>query len=266
MKSKKEITLDKKILNIVSGKTKELIKRLLNDKEIEYMQDYANSVSITRLHYNDHGPVHMRKVLLNALILMNVLKDSNIKLNLENEGNGDYEDSVIAVTIAAFLHDIGMSVARDNHEISGIILAMPVIERLLNDVYGNDLAKIIIIRSLIAECIMGHMGTQKIHSLEAGILLIADGCDMEKGRARIPMIISTESRIGDIHKYSSSAIEKVVIERGSDKPIKITVKMSESVGFFQVEEVLLTKINSSPVKEHIELYAGIENKKLKRYV
>ena len=32
--------------------------------------------------------------------------------------------------------------------------------------------------------------------------------------------------------------------------------MSESVGFFQVEEVLITKINSSPIKDYIELYAG----------
>ena len=60
---------------------------------------------------------------------------------------------------------------------------------------------------------MGHMTHHAISSLEAGIILVADGCDMEKGRSRIPLLISNESRVGDIHKYSSSSVEKVTIER-----------------------------------------------------
>ena len=37
--------------------------------------------------------------------------------------------------------------------------------------------------------------------------------------------------MGDIHKYSSSAIETVSIEKGEEKPLKITVEMTASVGF-----------------------------------
>jgi hypothetical protein len=89
---------------------------------------------------------------------------------------------------------------------------------------------------------------------------------MEKGRARIPMMIATESRVGDIHKYSASAIEEVRIEKGEERPIRITIEMKDTVGFFQVEEVLFRKINSSPVKPLIELYAGVIGKKMKRYL
>ena len=43
------------------------------------------------------------------------------------------------------------------------------------------------VRSLAMEGIIGHIGTHKIHSLEAGIILIADGCDMTKSKAHIPL-------------------------------------------------------------------------------
>lgn len=266
MKSKKELNIDRKILRMLDGKTLEVAKMLLADKEIEYLQDYSNNVSIKRLGYNDHGPVHMRKVLMNALIIVDLLSRAGIKLNLEDEGIGSIEDSKIAVLIGAFLHDSGMSVGRENHEISGVLISMPIIERILEQVYKENLEKKVILKSLIMECMMGHMGTQRIHSLEAGIILIADGCDMERGRARIPMILSRESKVGDIHKYSSSAIESVRIEAGSDKPVRITVIMSESVGFFQVEEILLTKINSSPIKPYIELFAGVVDSEMKQYL
>ena len=42
------------------------------------------------------------------------------------------------------------------------------------------------------------MATHPIHSVEAGIILIADGCDMTKGRARIPLEIPSKPTEGDI--------------------------------------------------------------------
>ena len=110
------------------------------------------------------------------------------------------------------------------------------------------------------------MGSQRIHSLEAGVILVADGCDMTKGRARIPMSLNTTPRIGDIHKYSANSIEKVDIRAGAEKPILIDVAMSGDVGFFQIEEVLIPKIDSSPAKPHVELYAGVVDQPRKRYL
>lgn len=251
---------------MLTGRARKTAHTMMNDPEIHFLQDYANTVSIKRLGYNDHGPVHMRKVLINALIMSDLLHKRGIKLNLEGEEIGTLEDSTVALIVAALLHDVGMSVGRERHEHTGANLALPVIERILESIYGDDLEKRVIIRSMAVEGIVGHMATQKIHSLEAGLILIADGLDMEKGRARIPMLITTESRVGDIHKYSAAAIERVSIKEGSEKPVRITVDMSAEVGFFQIEEVLFTKVNSSPIKPYIELFARVVGGDTKQYL
>ena len=98
------------------------------------------------------------------------------------------------------------------------------------------------------------------------LILIADGCDMTKGRARIPMEMNSKPSVGDIHKYSANSIEKVKILQGKEKPIKIEVHMSADVGFFQIEEVLLQKINNSPAKNLVELFAGVEGQDEKQYL
>ncbi|MEA3475269.1 MAG: phosphohydrolase [Candidatus Cloacimonadota bacterium] len=264
-KSKKQINLEAKILSKLSGKSASVASLIFADKEIQTLQDYANIVSIKRLGFNDHGPVHMRKAALNSLLMFDLLHKAGIKFNLEKEGIGTVEDSKIAVLIASLLHDIGMTASRDNHETLSVILALPIINRLLSKIY-NESGKIVIMQSLIIEGIIGHMATQKIHSLEAGLVLIGDGCDMEKGRARIPTLLSQSPRVGDIHKYSSSSIQKVSISSGDKKPIKIVVEMTQSVGFYQIEEVLFPKILSSPVKPYIELYGEVKDEKRLRYL
>jgi metal-dependent HD superfamily phosphatase/phosphodiesterase len=122
------------------------------------------------------------------------------------------------------------------------------------------------IRSLAQEAISGHMGNRAINSLEAGIVQVADGCDMKKGRARIPLALAGSPRMGDIHQYSANAIEELTIEAGKEKPISIRVNMSSEVGLFQVEEVLLNKIASGTAKSHIELYAILNGGEPKRYL
>jgi len=266
MKSPKQTGLEAQIRSRLDGIALKAADILLDDQEIQLLQEYANVVSIKRLGYNDHGPVHMRSVVLNALVMAQLMHEAGIPLSLEKDDAGTYQDSLVGLLLAGMLHDVGMTVGRADHEHAGAWLGLPIMDRVLQEVYGSDLGKKVVVRSLAVECIVGHMATQRIHSLEAGLLLIADGCDMEKGRARIPMMIATESRVGDIHKYSASAIEEVRIEKGAQKPIRITVLMKATVGFFQVEEVLLHKIDWSPAKPYLELYAGVIGKKLKCYL
>ncbi len=266
MKSPKQLGLEAEIRSRLDGVSRAAADILLDDPEVQHLQEYANVVSIKRLGYNDHGPVHMRTVVLNAIIMAQLMHEARIPLSLEKDDAGTFQDSLVALLLSGMLHDVGMSVGRDDHEHDGAWLALPIMDRVLQAVYGNDIAKKVVVRSLAVECIVGHMATQRIHSLEAGLLLISDGCDMEKGRARIPMMIATESRVGDIHKYSASAIEEVRIEKGEQRPIRVTVLMKATVGFFQVEEVLLHKIDWSPAKPFVELYAGVIGKKLKCYL
>lgn len=268
MKSVKELSLESKILKrLQSSKTcLELVNYLFADEELQEMQDYANNVSIKRLGYNDHGPVHMRQVAANAIKMLNILQSAGIKTSLEREETGTFEDSMCAVIIAGLMHDLGMMTGRQGHEEMSALLAQPIIERTLMHILPDDLHRRVIIKSLATEAIVGHMSSRKIHSVEAGIILIADGCDMTKGRARIPMTINKTPRVGDIHKYSANAINRIGIHHGERKPIRIDIEMSGDVGFFQIEEVLLTKIDSSPAKEYVELYAGVEGQEPKCYL
>ncbi len=268
MKSVKEISIESKILKRLENNHNclKLVNYLFADEELQEMQEYANNVSIKRLGFNDHGPVHMRQVAGNAIKMLNILQESGIKTSLETEETGTFEDSMCAVIIAGLMHDLGMMIGRQGHEDMSAILAQPLIDRALMHVYPEDLHKRVVIKSLATEAIVGHMSSHKIHSIEAGILLIADGCDMTKGRARIPLSINTTPKVGDIHKYSANAINRIGIHHGQKKPIKIEIEMSSDVGFFQIEEVLLTKINASPAKEYVELYAGVTGQEAKCYL
>ena len=271
MRSPKENSLDAKIIGALEGlnageKVLETAKLMVSDAEIQAAQEYANNVSIVRLGFNDHGPVHMRIVVLNAINMMGLLRQEGIKTSLETEDAGGFEDSLTAVILAAMLHDLGMCVGRQDHELHSSYLATPIIDRILLQVWPDDLHRKIMIRSLALEGISGHMGNRTIHSLEAGIVQIADGCDMTKGRARIPIAMGSSPRVGDIHQYSASSIEEVRLSKGEERPIRVQVFMSSEVGLFQVEEVLLTKIASSTAKGHIELYAQVRGGQPKRYL
>ena len=268
MKSVKEVATESKI----EGRLKNypqclaLVKYLFADPELQEMQEYANNVSIRRLGYNDHGPVHMRQEINNAIKMLNILHEFEIKTSLEQEEMGSFEDSMCAIILAGMMHDLGMAIGRQGHEEMSALLAQPIIDRALMTLFPNDLHKRVIIKSVATEAIVGHMSSRKIHSIEAGVLLIADGCDMTKGRARIPMSINTTPRVGDIHKYSANAINRISIHKGERKPIKIDIEMSGDVGFFQIEEVLLQKIEASPAKQFVELYAGVVGEDRKCYL
>ena len=268
MKSAKELSTETKILDKLKRfpQCYQLVKYLFEDEELQEMQEYANNVSIRRLGYNDHGPVHMRQVVGNSIKMLKILHECCIPTSLEKEEIGTFEDSMSAVIIAGLMHDLGMAIGRQGHEEMSALLAQPIIDRTLMHMFPNDLHKRVVIKAMATEAIAGHMATRKIHSVEAGIILIADGCDMTKGRARIPMAINTTPKVGDIHKYSANAIEKISIHKGDRRPIKIDVEMSGDVGFFQIEEVLLAKIDVSPAKQYVELFAGVVGQDKKCYL
>lgn len=264
-RSPKQRIVEEKILERLEGFPREFAERMFRDDVLQALQEYANGVSIARLGMNDHGPVHMRIATQNAIQIFRLLVEAGIEPNLVKENCGSTEDSLIAVMAGSFLHDLGMTIGRDHHELMSVVLAQPHITRLLEEFYPHPGHREIM-RSLITECIAGHMATQKISSLEAGIVLIADGCDMIGGRARIPMKIAKQAHVGDIHRYSAASITDVRITRGEERPVRVTVAMSESAGFFQIENVLMPKISASPAKAHIELFAVCDGMEPLRYL
>jgi metal-dependent HD superfamily phosphatase/phosphodiesterase len=278
MKSPKEISTENRILQLINeiidkdplkdDLPLKIYNELIANTEVKSIQDYANNVSIVRIGLNDHGPVHMKTVCKNALKMMIILMDAGIHTSLENEQAGTKADSISALILASMLHDSGMTIGRKDHELySGIISYSLITDILKNALPGDEnVMRRTVIRAMAMEGILGHMGTHPIHSIEAGLILIADGCDMTKGRARITLEIPTKPAEGDIHKYSANSIEKVKIIPGREKPIKIEIYMREEVGFFQVEEVLIPKIHSSTANHLIELEAGVINEDMKKYM
>ena len=117
MKSVKEVVTESKILDRLKNTPQclKLVQYLFEDAELQEMQEYANNVSIKRLGYNDHGPVHMRQVVGNAIKMLNILHGSGIQTSLEKEEIGTFEDSMSGVILAGMMHDLGMAIGRQGH-------------------------------------------------------------------------------------------------------------------------------------------------------
>lgn len=54
------------------------------------------------------------------------------------ERTGDEDDAYLIVLTAALLHDIGNQIHRENHNVSGVYLAIPLLNRLLPKVHGDQ--------------------------------------------------------------------------------------------------------------------------------
>ena len=150
MKSAKEISIETKLIERLKNYPvcSELVKFLLANEELQEMQDYANNVSIKRLGYNDHGPVHMRQVTANVIKMMKILHESGIKTSLETEEIGTFEDSLCGVVLAGLMHDLGMMIGRQGHEDMSVILALPLIDKTMAEIFPDDMHKRVVIKSL----------------------------------------------------------------------------------------------------------------------
>ncbi len=154
-------------------------------------------------------------------------------MNLEKEEAGTADDSLTAVILASLLHDLGMTIARESHELLSIQLAIPYIDAVLNNLLSeNEKMLKTAIRSLAIEGIFGHMATHKIHSLEAGLVLIGDGSDMEKGRARIPTMLSSKTRVRRYSQNFRFCNPKGEDFSGTGKAHQYHCGNDASVGFF----------------------------------
>jgi metal-dependent HD superfamily phosphatase/phosphodiesterase len=158
----------------------------------------------------------------------------------------------VVVVLASVMHDLGMSFVRKDHEVYSVPIAVRILDRILPQVYGTEEATIV--ASEVLHAVVSHHAVNEPLTIEAGVVKVADALDMEQGRARIPY----ETGRVDIHSFSAIAIEKVKIEEGSEKPIKINIEMSNPAGIFQVDNLLWTKIEGSGIEEYVRVEALIK--------
>lgn len=233
-------------------KAYQMFEYLINSPIVQSYLKSANRMAVSRLGYTDHGPTHAMVATWNALKAYEIL-DLTFKSNIEAEGIGDKDDTRMAILAATYLHDIGMVIHRQEHAQSSVQLARPILERKIHELY-SDLGTATDIMSSILHGIYSHDDNTQCLTLEAGCVKIGDGCDMTKGRTIIPY---SKGKV-DIHSISAMAIKNVLLSKGADKPLRITVAMDNPAGVFQVEVVLIKKLSTSGLHDQatVDVYVN----------
>jgi metal-dependent HD superfamily phosphatase/phosphodiesterase len=169
-------------------------------------------------------------------------------------------DAEVIVVLACLLHDVGMSIHRDDHERYSLFIAHEKLSELLADIYPTAVRRVMISETLHA--IIAHRSGGHPLTLEAGIVRVADALDMAKGRSRIPF----EAGQVNIHSVSAAAIDRVSISRGTDRPILIQIAMNNSAGVFQLDGLFKEKLKGSGLEPYVEINATIGGESEKRLV
>ena len=160
---------------------------------------YMAQVHAERLGMSDHSWVHMQIVLNIALRLLRLLVKAGVEPTVVADHGLSARDAEVVVAGGALLHDIGMSIHRNDHEAYSLFLAAGALDRLLSDSYREP--KRTVIASEILHAIIGHRRRGEPYTVEAGVVRVADALDMAQGRIRIPLEAGREG----IHSISAAA-------------------------------------------------------------
>lgn len=238
----------------------QVVERINQDQELLQLWRCVNINSVDRLQFTDHGQVHIKIVANMALKLVRMLAKAGVEMSIVADYGLTLADAEVVVVVAASLHDLGISIHRDNHEAYSISLANPKAKELLNGLY--DIRERTIMVSEILHAISAHHWDQSCLTIEAGCVKVADALDMTKGRSRIPF----EAGATNIHTVSAAAVDKVKLAPGKEKPVRVEITMTNSAGIFLVDELLKRKLRNSSIVPYVEVVARIEGEAEKRLV
>ncbi len=219
---------------------------------------YMAQVHAERLGMSDHSWVHMQIVLNIALRLLRLLVKAGVEPAMVSDHGMRDRDAEVVVAGGALLHDVGMSIHRVDHEEYSLFLASDALDRLLAGSYREP--ERTVVAAEVLHAIIGHRRRGEPHTLEAGVVRVADALDMAQGRTRIPLEAGHEG----IHSISAAAIDEVRIEAGEERPVRIEIELNNSAGIFQVDDLLATKIRGTPLEGKLEVVAKIEGESEKR--
>jgi hypothetical protein len=219
---------------------------------------YMDQVQSERLRMSDHSWVHIQVVVNIALRLLRLLVRGGIEPAMVTDHGMRERDAEVVVAAGAMLHDDGMSIHRADHEAYSLFLASRKLDELLDGIYDEPEKTVVVSEAMHA--IIGHRRRGEPYTMEAGVVRVADALDMAQGRSRIPF----EAGAVGIHSLSAAAIDEVVIAKGEQKPVRIEIKMNNSAGIFQVDDLLGTKLRGTPLEGEVEVLAEIEGETEKR--
>lgn len=228
------------------------------DEDLHAIWRCQNITAVDRLGMTDHGPVHVHIVANSALRLLRLLVRGGVVPNSVSQHGLTGEDAEVIVVLAALLHDSGMSIHRADHEQFSLIVALPKLMSLLQGIYPAGTCRVVVSETLHA--IIAHRAGGQPLTLEAGVVRVADALDMAKGRSRIPF----EAGAINIHSVSAAAIDTVELSAGEQKPVRVSVTMTNAAGIFQLDELLKDKLRGSGLEPYVEISAHIQGEADKR--
>ncbi len=237
-----------------------LLERVNRDDQLKGWWHVSNVNAVARMGINDHSWVHIQIVTNIALKLLRQLTKHGVEPAMVTDYGMTRDDSEVVVALTALTHCIGMSVHRKGHEDFSLFLAEPKLRELLHGLYEEPDLTVVV--SEVLQGIISHRSDGEPLTLEAGILRVADALDMEQGRSRIAF---ERGRVG-IHSLSAAAIEEVEITDGDEKPIRISIRMNNSSGIYQVDGLLQAKLRGSGLEPYVEVIAHIDTEAEKRLV
>lgn len=241
-------------------KLEALLERVQKDEELNQLWRCANVNAVNRLHMSDHGFVHVKIVANLALKLLRMLCDAGVEPSICKDHGMEREDAELAVVLASLLHDVGLSVHWENHEVYSVFIANERLPGLLEGLY--DKGDAVTVASEVLHGIVSHGGTTRCLTIESGAVKVANALDMSQGRSRIPF----EAGSVNIHSVSAQAIDRVEIKKGEAKPVNIEVTMNNSAGIYQLDHLLKHKMKSSGLSPYIEVTARVEGETDKRLI
>lgn len=252
-------------MNIPTKGNKELeivLQAVNQHEELNAIWEACNVMAVKRLGMTDHGPIHVTIVSNIAVKILRNLIEAGVTPSIVKDWEFANEDAEVVVFLASLMHDLGNSVHRDLHDEIGFSLANKILHEVLAEAYPDKRKKQIMVTETL-HAMVAHDTHTEVHTIEGGVVRIADGLDMEKGRARIGFAHGTK----DIHSISAMAIEDVkLLEPTSEKPINVEIVMSDAAGIFQVDFLLKKKIKGSLLEKYVSVTAKKEGESKKELI
>jgi metal-dependent HD superfamily phosphatase/phosphodiesterase len=229
-----------------ASRTAQIVQVLESDIEVQTLWYMANRTS-RRAAVNDHGPVHVRTAMHHGDTLLRLLMEAGVQPNCITDHAMSEDDTRAVVLLGLALHDVGMSIHRDRHELLSVPIALDWLRRKVPPIYAEPQLTVII--SEVGHAILAHNVNERCLTLEAGIVKVADALDMTKGRSRKAL---SAGKI-DIHSISAAAVEAVRVVRGTNKPIRIEVDINNPSAVFHLKEVFGQKLAHSSIQDYVEV-------------
>lgn len=186
-------------------------KYIRENKDIRTYISNADA-AVKAVGYTEHSFAHVEKVAANVKMIL--------------EGLGCDERRVELGMIAAYLHDIGNVINRDDHAQSGAVMAFRLLDNL--KMPADEICEII-------SAIGNHdEHTAQPMSAVAAALIIADKADVRRSRVR-----NAEDIKSDIHDRVNYAVEKSELYFSDDKKeliLELTIdnSISSVMEYFEI--------------------------------